>query len=947
MATIGKGGMGAVYLALDTHMSNQQVAIKEMSQTDLRDPKALHRARQSFQQEATMLHQLQHPNLPKVYTSFEEQDRSYLVMEYIPGDTLFQTLKQRRNRILPVSSVIEYGRQLSAVLAYLHTRPQPIIYLDLKPPNIMLRKDNGRVLLIDFGIAHFFQPGLTLAGEEVFMTQGYAPPEQMIGKPEPRSDLFALGATLHYCLTGQNPQAHLKEHLFDFPPVQPFHSQVPDALNILISQMLNVDPQSRPASASMVQHKLEQIRLQMVEPVVLGTVDVISDPEALTVPQKDVVSQHSLTKNHQRVVELFPQPGRRLGPLLLASLSTSWKQARAMVSNQKIWDQRFAALLLAILVLSTGSSFAFLQTAPDAPHIHALGYMLTLFVLGILGFQLTRKRLDDPVPRTILGLMGLTLVFVTLTLQSLPDMEALVHPLIQNAALNKVCLCGLLIVAALSLARPEKSFTGVDHLLLGMLTAGCALWQYGFGQNELAQFPGFTPNLTQEVNAGLIWGLLVLALLCFLLFRKPFSGWSRFGLVLVASIFTAFQYTSSFNEFQSFHLTGTPLIILSFTYTWLPLLFAVLAWITRRTWLTRVALCTLAVAEATMLYAQGQQVFFSFLPATPYPLSITILASPTLYQLLGPILILLSLLTLLLLPNKGGFRWFDHSVLLLEAFVCARLDDAFWQAQHGLSTPTIDPGTMHQQYIGLAGLIPAYLIYWLLGAYLLALSAIIACHFWRQSNPSARIEPWLKRFQALLTFIDRLLSLALLSIAFLILGSLGIFSILSRTIESGHFASSSLTPLLVFTLLLLVILAILTILLLVRLLRRKTYELGKSERLTLFFSALTCLLFIWQTPHAGTLPLLARHVQLIGNIFHLPSATLYLSLLGELMLISCLAFFWLRRSFFANYRALLNLPFLLVLACAFLQLIWPIFLPLGLLFLIPAVLLAVQIEKAG
>jgi hypothetical protein len=88
-------------------------------------------------------------------------------------------------------------------------------------------------------------------------------------------------------------------------------------------------------------------------------------------------------------------------------------------------------------------------------------------------------------------------------------------------------------------------------------------------------------------------------------------------------------------------------------------------------------------------------------------------------------------------------------------------------------------------------------------------------------------------------------------------------------------------------------------------------------------------------------------VQLIGNIFHLPSATLYLSLLGELMLISCLAFFWLRRSFFANYRALLNLPFLLVLACAFLQLIWPIFLPLGLLFLIPAVLLAVQIEKAG
>jgi serine/threonine protein kinase len=143
MTTIGKGGMGAVYLALDTHRGNHQVAIKEMSQADLRDPKALHRARQSFQQEATMLRQLQHPGLPHAYTSFEEEGRSYLVMEYISGDTLSHTLQQRRNRFLPVSSVVEYGLQLSAVLAYLHTRPQPILYLDLKPPNILLRKNDG------------------------------------------------------------------------------------------------------------------------------------------------------------------------------------------------------------------------------------------------------------------------------------------------------------------------------------------------------------------------------------------------------------------------------------------------------------------------------------------------------------------------------------------------------------------------------------------------------------------------------------------------------------------------------------------------------------------------------------------------------------------------------------------------------------------------------------
>src|SRR5258707_2025914 len=259
IATIGKGGMGAVYLALDTLMSSQQVAIKEMSQAHLTDPGALRRARQSFQQEASMLMQLQHPNLPKVFTSFEENNRSYLVMEYIDGSTLAKTLKQGWGKLLPVSSVVEYGLQISSALTYLHTRPQPILYLDLKPPNIMLRKD-GRVFLIDFGIAHFYQAGLTIPAGEIFCTPGYASPEQMVGHPEPRSDLFALGATLHQCLTGQSPQAHTREHLFDFPLVQPLNPLAPEALDILVHQLVRVDPKQRPASASVAQQRLEQIR---------------------------------------------------------------------------------------------------------------------------------------------------------------------------------------------------------------------------------------------------------------------------------------------------------------------------------------------------------------------------------------------------------------------------------------------------------------------------------------------------------------------------------------------------------------------------------------------------------------------------------------------------------------------------------------------------------------
>jgi hypothetical protein len=399
-------------------------------------------------------------------------------------------------------------------------------------------------------------------------------------------------------------------------------------------------------------------------------------------------------------------------------------------------------------------------------------------------------------------------------------------------------------------------------------------------------------------------------LLVFLLLRRPFRGWSRFWLVLVAGIFTAFQYTTGFNEFQALHLSGAPLITLSFAYTWVPICCAVLAFFTRRTWLTRLALCTLALAEATMLAYQGQQVFFSFVPANSYPLSVNILASSTFYQVLGPLLVLIALLALLRLPTKGGFRWFDHGILLAGAFFCARLDEAFWQVQN-------------------------------------VLSAMIACHFWRQTHPYARVEPWLQRLQAFLTFVDRLLALALLALAFLLSSVLGIFNVFPQNLETLLFPAHQFNILLLLMLLALALLVILALVLIVRLLRRKAYELGKSERLVLFFSVLTCLLFLWQDPGLASLPLLNQHIQLTGNIFHWSSALLSLLLLLGLALIPCLAFFWLRRSFFASYRAVLNPFFLLVLICAFFQLAWPLFLPLGMLCLLPGVLLAVQIEKAG
>jgi serine/threonine protein kinase len=171
----GKGGMGAVYHAIDRQNPNRHYAIKEMSQGHLSEIE-LREAIRQFQREADMLHRLSHPNLPHIYDYFEENGRTYLVMDFINGKTLFQMLKESGDRPLPVLQVLDYANQLCDVLTYLHLQNPPIIFRDLKPTNVMVTPD-GHVFLIDFGIARFFTEGK--ATDTVFLgSPGYASPEQ-------------------------------------------------------------------------------------------------------------------------------------------------------------------------------------------------------------------------------------------------------------------------------------------------------------------------------------------------------------------------------------------------------------------------------------------------------------------------------------------------------------------------------------------------------------------------------------------------------------------------------------------------------------------------------------------------------------------------------------------------------------------------------------------------
>ncbi|HEV2580215.1 MAG TPA: WD40 repeat domain-containing serine/threonine-protein kinase, partial [Ktedonobacteraceae bacterium] len=253
---VGKGGFGAVYKAADTLFGYRLVAIKEMEQSRL-SPQEMAEAIEAFKREAHLLACLQHPNIPAVYDYFGEAGRWYLVMDFIAGVTLEDYLRTSRGGYLPVEKVLDLGVLLCTVLDYLHTRQPPIIFRDLKPANILVTA-SGRIYLIDFGIARHFKPG-QVKDTVAFGSPGYAPPEQY-GRTQttPRADVYALGATLHQLLTGDDPT----QTPFRFAPLQLRSQTTPVGLDTLVASMLEIDEKRRPASMDTVKRQLQRFVVQ-------------------------------------------------------------------------------------------------------------------------------------------------------------------------------------------------------------------------------------------------------------------------------------------------------------------------------------------------------------------------------------------------------------------------------------------------------------------------------------------------------------------------------------------------------------------------------------------------------------------------------------------------------------------------------------------------------------
>jgi outer membrane protein assembly factor BamB/tRNA A-37 threonylcarbamoyl transferase component Bud32 len=250
---LSKGGMGAVYLARDLRFPSVEklVAVKEMISA-IRDSVTSRISLETFQREANLLASLSHPAIPKVFDYFHQERRVYLIIEYINGTDL-ESLLAEIDYPLPPENVVDWAIQTCDVLSYLHNhRPNPIVFRDMKPSNIMVREDDQRIVLIDFGIAKVFQSGKrgTMIG-----TEGYSPPEQYRGIAEPRGDIYALGATLHHLLTGRDPR---KEPPFTFHehPIRQFNPSVTPELETIVSRALGYEVEDRYPSADEMREDL-------------------------------------------------------------------------------------------------------------------------------------------------------------------------------------------------------------------------------------------------------------------------------------------------------------------------------------------------------------------------------------------------------------------------------------------------------------------------------------------------------------------------------------------------------------------------------------------------------------------------------------------------------------------------------------------------------------------
>jgi serine/threonine-protein kinase len=249
---IGQGGMGCVYLAEDLRLSGRMCALKAVDYENNLPPEVIKQTREQFKREATVLARLDHPNLPKVSDFFSDEDRDYLVMDYVPGNDLRTLMldEKKKGKYLPERVVLSWADQIAEALIYLHSQSPVILHRDIKPSNIKLTP-NGIIKLVDFGLVK-----ILISGEKtITVVHGhgsayYTPLEQYggdTGHTDPRSDVYSFGATLYHLMTNKAPK-EARERFLDLEgelPIRESNKNISPRTERAINMAMNVHPDKR------------------------------------------------------------------------------------------------------------------------------------------------------------------------------------------------------------------------------------------------------------------------------------------------------------------------------------------------------------------------------------------------------------------------------------------------------------------------------------------------------------------------------------------------------------------------------------------------------------------------------------------------------------------------------------------------------------------------------
>ena len=250
--------MGSVYLAEDLRLEGRKCAVKAVRIDPSSDKEIINELQHQFSREASILAQLDHPNLPKVSDYFTEVDQDYLVMDFVSGKDLKEIVDEarRNNRFLTETEVMNWARQLCDALDYMHNQDTPVLHRDIKPSNIKLTP-SGLIKLVDFGLVKVLvkDDSRTVTVLQGRGTAAYTPLEQYgedDAHTDVRSDIYSLGATFYNLLTNQ-PPAEAKQRFLKpetLIPPRTLNPAVSEQVERAIIAAISMHPDDRPRTVA-------------------------------------------------------------------------------------------------------------------------------------------------------------------------------------------------------------------------------------------------------------------------------------------------------------------------------------------------------------------------------------------------------------------------------------------------------------------------------------------------------------------------------------------------------------------------------------------------------------------------------------------------------------------------------------------------------------------------